>query len=121
MSDKIDQATCDRRAFVSRFMREGGLTYSQACRIYDVMCLTFADAIVTGNKITVGRVGSIVPCWRPPRDIQMHFRRKGTKIEKGVHRTFFMDGRYDFKFKLYKKFMQTRQLKWLVDMPVSSQ
>ena len=113
-----EQTTCDRRAFVTKFMNDGGLTYSQACRVYEVMCSAFADAIVSGSRITIGRVGSIVPCWRPPRDVQMHFRRSGNTIEKGVHRTYYMDGRYDFKFKLYRKFMQARQLKWLVDMPL---
>lgn len=117
---KLDKVTYDRRAFVNRFMREGGLTYSQSCRMYDVMCAAFEEAIVTGSKITIGRVGSIVPVWRPPRDIQMHFRKQGKKVEKGVHRTYFMDGRYDFKFRLYRRFMETRQLKWLLDMPVGS-
>lgn len=115
---KPERATYDRRAFVARFMREGQLTYSQACRLYEVMCRTFEEAIITGSKITVGRVGAIVPYWRPPRDIQMHFRKRGKKIEKGIHRTYFMDGRFDFKFRLYRRFMETRQLKWLIDMPV---
>ena len=117
---KSEQITCDRVVFVTRFMKEGGLTYSQACRLHAVMCSVFEEAIITGSKVTIGRVGAIVPYWRPPRDIQMHFRKRGKKVEKGVHRTFFMDGRYDFKFRLYRKFMQTRQLKWLLDMPVGS-
>jgi hypothetical protein len=117
---KPDKATYDRRAFVCRFMREGGLTYSQACRLYDVMCRTFEEAIVTGNKVTVGRVGAIVPFWRPPREFQMHFRKKGTKIEKGIHRTYYMDGRFDFKFRLYRRFLETRRLQWTLDMPIGS-
>ena len=49
----------------------------------------------------------------------MHFKRTaGGKVVTGVHRNFFMDGRFEFKFKLYKRFMATRQLKWTVDMPV---
>jgi hypothetical protein len=112
--------TYERRAFIAHFMKEGGLTYSQSCRMYAIMCSVFEEAIITGSKVTIGRVGAIVPCWRPPRDIQMHFRlKRGRKVEKGVHRTFFMDGRFDFKFKLYRRFMETRQLKWLLDMPVA--
>lgn len=97
-----------------------GLTYSQACRLYVTMCAVFEEAIITGNKVTIGRVGAIVPYWKPPRDYQMHFCRRGGKVEKGVHRTFFVDGRYDFKFRLYRRFMESRQLKWLIDMPVGS-
>jgi len=117
---KPEQATYDRRSFVAAFMKEGGLSYSQACRLYEVMTGVFESAIITGSKVTIGRVGAIVPYWRPPRDIQMHFRKRGKKVEKGVHRTYFMDGRYDFKFRLYRRFMDTRQLKWLLDMPVGS-
>ena len=101
-------------------MRDGGLTYSQACRLYEVMCLSFEEAIITGSKIKLGRVGAIVPRWKQPRDYQMHFRKNGKRIERGVHRTFFVDGRYEFKFRLYRKFMETRQLKWLTDMPIPS-
>lgn len=117
---KIEHATCDRRTFISRYMKDGGLTYSQACRQYEIMCSVFEEAIITGSKVTIGRVGAIVPRWKPPRDIQMHFRKRGKHVEKGVHRTFYMDGRYDFKFHLYRRFMATRQLKWLIDMPVGS-
>ena len=99
-------------------MKDGGLTYSQACRLYEVMCGVFEEAIINGCKTTIGRVGAVVPYWRPPRDIQMHFRRQGGGMERGVHRTFYMDGRYDFKFRLYRRFMETRQLKWLLPMPV---
>ena len=116
----IEQTTYDRRAFVAKFMGDAGLTYSQACRVYETMCAVFEEAIITGSKVTIGRVGAIVPYWRPPRDIQMHFRKQGKVVETGIHRTFFLDGRYDFKFKLYRKFMETRQLKWLIDMPVES-
>lgn len=115
---KLESSTCDRRVFVLKFMKEGGLTYTQACHLYDVMCGVFEEAIVTGSKVTIGRIGAIIPCWKPARDYQMHFKRHGKVVETGVHRTFFMDGRYDFKFKLYRRFMQTRQLKWLVDMPI---
>ena len=115
---KPEKSTYDRRAFVNRFMKEGGLTYSDACRIYEVMCGVFNDGIVTGNRVTIGRVGALVPVWRPPRDIKMHFRvRKGRKVEKGIHRQYFMDGRYEYRFRLYKKFIETSQLRWFVEVP----
>ena len=116
---KPEQSTFDRRVFIDRFMQHGGLTYVQASRLYDVMCQTFEEAIVTGNKVTIGRVGAIVPCWRPSREVQMHFRKKrGGNVERGIHRTFFLDGRFGWKFKLYRRFTETRKLKWLLDMPV---
>jgi hypothetical protein len=115
----VEKGTVDRRTFISKFMR-AGLTYSQATRLYEVMCGVFEDGIVSGNRISIGRVGALVPSWRPPRDINMHFRiKKGRMIERGVHRTYYVDGRYEFRFKLYKKFMDTRQLHWFLDMPIS--
>jgi hypothetical protein len=110
--------TIDRRAFVTRFMSESGLSYADACRVYETMCRTFEDGIVTGSKIRIGKVGAIVPVWKPGREINMHFKRgKGQVIETGVHRTYYIDGRYTFKFNLYDRFVQTHQLKWFMDFP----
>jgi hypothetical protein len=115
-----DNATIDRRAFVTRFMSEAGLTYSDACRVYEVMCRTFEDGVVTGSKIRIGKVGALTPVWKPAREINMHFRRgKGQTIETGVHRTYYVDGRYTFKFNLFDSFVQSHQLKWFVDFPQS--
>jgi hypothetical protein len=102
-------------------MKESGLTYSQACRVYDAMCGVFSDAIITGNRATIGRVGAITPVWRPAREINMHFKvKKGKKVERGIHRTFFMDGRYEFKFRLYRRFIEQHQLRWFMDAPEPS-
>jgi len=116
----VEKGTVARESFISKFMKEGGLTYSQSIRMFDVMCNVFEEGIVTGNKIRIGRVGALIPSWRPPRDIHMHFRiRKGRMMEQGIHRTYYADGRYEFRFKLFKRFMDTRQLHWFIDMPIN--
>jgi nucleoid DNA-binding protein len=112
-----DKQTYDRRIFIDRFMHDGNLNYSDACRIYDIMCQTVSDAITSGNKVTFGRVGALKPTWRAPREVRMHFRVKpGKTIEKGVHRTFYMDGRLDYRFKLYKQFVSTHKLNWFATL-----
>lgn len=101
---------------MNRFMRDAGLTYSQACRVYDTMCSTFGDAITSGNRVTIGRIGALMPVWKQPREINMHFKvSKGKKVETGIKRTYFMGGRYDFKFKVYRRFMETNELRWFTD------
>lgn len=113
-------ATVTRRVFVSRFMADCGVSYAQACRIYESMCRTFEDGVVAGSKIAIGRVGAINPVWQPPRTYQMHFERKsGHEVKRGVHRTYSMDGRFTFKFNLYRRFSRTRQLKWFAEFPSS--
>lgn len=113
-----DNNTIDRRAFVTRFMSEGGLSYTQACRVYETMCRTFEDGIVTGSKVRIGRIGAIVPQWKPGREINMHFKvGKKRAVQRGIHRTFYVDGRFTFKFNLYERFVQTHSLKWFLDMP----
>lgn len=113
------RAVYDRRNFVEHLMREGDLTYAQATKIFNVVCSVFGEAVVNGARINIGRVGAIVPHWRPPRDVRMHFTRRGKKVRRGTERTFFMDGRYVFKFNVYRRFLKTRQLRWVLDMPVS--
>jgi hypothetical protein len=107
-----------RREFVQHFMRECGLSYAQAGTVYEAMCRVFEDGIVSGSKISIGRVGCLAPVWLPSREIHMHFKvGKGRKIDRNVHRTYNMDGRFTFKFRLYQQFMARHQLKWFQEMP----
>lgn len=107
-----------RRDFVLRFMRDCGMTYVQACRAYEAMCGCFEDGIVGGSKVRIGRVGVVVPIWRPGRDVHMHFKvEKGRKVKTGIHRTYNMDGRFVFKFSLFRRFVETHALKWFRDWP----
>lgn len=115
-----ENSTVDRKAFIARFMSESGLSYAQACRVYETMCRAFEDGVVTGSKIRIGKLGAIVPIWKPGRDHHMHFRvAKGRKVETGIHRTYHIDGRYTFKFNLYRQFVNTHQLRWFLDMPIN--
>lgn len=99
-------------------MRESGLSYAQASRVYETMCRQFEDAIVSGSKIRIGRIGAIVPVWKPGREINMHFKRgPDGSVHTGIHRTYYVDGRYTFKFNLYERFVQTHRLRWFVDLP----
>jgi len=98
--------------FITRFQRELGVPFAQADKFYDVMVRVFEDAIITGAKIKVGHVGVIVPVRRPPREIRMGFvKGKGSKVKKTT-RIYNLDSRLDFKFKVYKKFIESRSLHW---------
>lgn len=82
------------------------------------MCRSFEDGVVNGAKIRIGRVGALLPVWQPPREHHMHFvRKKGGEIQTGIHRTYRMDGRYRFKFELYRQFLNTKHLRWVQDWP----
>lgn len=111
-------ATITRRDFVARYMRECGVPYALACKIYDTTCRAFEDGVIRGVKIAIGRVGAVVPVVKSARDIHMHFTKvKGGKIDTSIKRTYTLDGRFSFKFRLYKNFMRTRHLKWFLDYP----
>lgn len=112
--------TVTRREFVQKFMRACGMTYSEACRAYEAMCATFEHGVVTGSKIRIGRVGSLMPVWQKPREITMHFKvTKGRQLVR-TKRRYAMGGRYVFKFELYKQFVDTHQLRWFADEPFTS-
>ena len=105
----------NRREFIAKFMRDCGVTYSQACRIYESMVSVFEDGVVSGSKIRVGRVGALIPVWRKPREVTMHFRvEKGGRVKK-TRRTYTLDGRFVFKFNLYRRFVDTHNLRWFLD------
>lgn len=107
--------TVTRREFVSRFMRQCGMTYSEACRAYRCMVSIFEDGVVSGSRICVGHVGALKPVWKKPREVTMPFKVvRGRKLEK-TRRVYALGGRYSFKFVLYANFIQTRSLRWFAD------
>lgn len=108
----------DRRQFIQQLMRQCGFTFAEATKAFDCMCRVFENSVVSGSRINIGRVGALVPVWKPGRDILMHFSvGKGRKIKTGTTRTYHKDGHYEFKFRLYDKFIQTRNLQWFLEFP----
>ena len=100
-------------------MRDIGLSYRQATKVYESMCRVFADGIVNGSKIGIGRVGCLAPVWLESKEIKMHFKvGKGRKIDRNVHRTYYMDGRFTFKFRLHQAFVARHTLKWFSELPL---
>lgn len=89
---------------MSRFMRDIGVSYVQACRIYDTMVAVIEDGVCAGAKIKIGKVGSIHPVRRPPREVSMNFNSTQHIINLGP--------RICYKFRLYRQFMATRALNW---------
>ena len=100
-----------RRDFISKFMKDCGLNYDQACRVYSCMVSVVADAVVSQTKIGIGQVGAIFPIKRPPRAITMGFRRmKGGEIER-TRRTYHLDERISWQFKLFEEFEKKHNLR----------
>lgn len=91
-------------------MRQG-LKYDQAVVAYDAMCNVFEDAIVSGSRVNIGRVGCLDPEVMEPRTVNMGFSRKGGNVEK-VSRQYFIGRRLRYRFKIFKKFMETHELGW---------
>lgn len=107
-----------RGQFIQMFMNRCGFTYAEATRAYECMCYAFEEGIVGGKRVNIGRVGAVVPEWKPGRDIHMHFTvEKGRKVRTGLKRTYHKDGHYTFKFKLYDQFVATRNLEWFLEFP----
>lgn len=98
------RGTIARKEFLAKFVQASGVSYSEAARVYDAMVGLFADAIVTGQKIGIGKVLSIKPVRRKARRVNMGFR--GTKT------TIHLSDRISFKVSVYRKFMAQHELKW---------
>lgn len=83
-----------------------GLTYEQANRAYSSIMSTIADGVVNGRKVYLGQVGVLNPVVMPPRQVKMCFPKTGT-------REFFLDSRLKYNFRLFKRFSETHELKWV--------
>lgn len=103
--------TINRAIFIRNFMDRGGLTYLQSIQAYEAMTGTIENAVVNGDKVSIGRVCCLSPEFKDPREIHMGFVRKGGKIEK-IKRTYYVGGRVSYKVKIHRKFRQTHQLGW---------
>ena len=104
----------NRADFVRRYMTDCGLTYVQACYIFDVMVSIMEDAVVTGTKVNFGRLGTLTPIRKAPRTYTMGFKRiKGATIP--CRRVYEVGSKVDYKFKVYKEFLKKHSLNWWND------
>ena len=88
------------------------MSYVEACRAYDCMVNTFQNAILRGVRVNIGRVGAVQPVWVQPREVRMGFKReRGNNIVR-VHSRYFLDGRFRYKFRLFRAFIRTHELQW---------
>lgn len=101
----------NRRDFIRRWMHECGVTYDTAAQLYRTMVSLFEDGVANGQKITIGRLGALVPRWQQPRQVVMGFRRVPGKIIR-QRQTHYLDARIHYRFKIYKEWLDTRHLNW---------
>jgi nucleoid DNA-binding protein len=97
-------------------MRENGLSYVDASRIYNTMVAVIEDGVCAGAAIRIGRVGVISPVHKPPRTVSQNCKMgKGRKVIKSQH-IFNLGPRIGYKFRLFRHFMATRSLNWFNEM-----
>ena len=96
--------TVDRKEFIRRYMVECNLSYDAASKVYACMVRTFEDGIINCRKVTIGKLGSLTPQWSPPRTVVMSVG--------STKKTYNMDGRYKYKFVVYKKWIKNHLLNW---------
>lgn len=99
----MSRTTVKRKDFLAKYIHGCGLTYDQACRVYACTVSILEDAVTCGTKVNIGHIGAITPRVKAPRKVKMGF-----KFENGVmvkaERVFFVDGKTDWSFRLYRAF-----------------
>ena len=94
-------------------MMDNGLSYSQSSVAYNVFIESIASGAVNGQKIHLGQVGALTPHIHQPKTVKMSFSREsGGVVDRSTQREYHIDTRLTYKFKLFKKFLQTHQLNW---------
>jgi hypothetical protein len=68
------------------------------------MTEVFSDAIVSGHKVTIGKILSICPVKKGPRQVSMGFN--------GIKRKIFLGSRIVFRCSVFKEFLNSHQLDW---------
>ena len=98
--------TISRADFVKKFVA-AGFEYADAHRAYNVVVSTFEDALTTNAKLSIGRVGALVPIRRAPRVIKMGFQRTKEGVEQ-KQREFAYGEMVRWKFRVYRTFAKER-------------
>lgn len=102
--------TIKKSDFVKAFLSRG-LGYSQANSAYDAFLGVMEQAVLEGNKIRLGHIGTVIPVESDPRTVKMGFKREGGKVVP-CQREFALGRRIQFKFKLHTAFMNRHEFKW---------
>jgi hypothetical protein len=84
-----------------------GVKYEEASKIYEAMESIFADAIVSGQKVNIGRVLSIKPIKKKARKVNMGFAWLGKH-----NRTIHLGNRIAWKVSVFKEFLNKHELNW---------
>ncbi len=101
----------NRRDFIRKFMHEAGLTFDQACRAYASLIGIIEDSLVSGHQVKFGKVGSLYPVRKPPRDIAMGFSRLANGRIVKTKRIFHLDERTAYRFNFHREFARRHQLR----------
>lgn len=112
----MPKAECvNRRDFVSRIMRQCGLSYVRASQVFNCLCDVVGDAVIHGNAVRLGRVGLLKPVRHSPKTVHKGFIM-GPKREiiKNRH-VYFMDSRLSWRLKVYRTFIDSHSLHWYTD------
>jgi hypothetical protein len=97
-------------------MRDCGVTYVQACRIYDTMVNVVEDGVCAGAAIRFGKVGVIHPVRMPPRTVSQNVRMTKGRKAVPVQHIYNLGPRIVFKFRLFRQFMASHTLNWFNEM-----
>jgi len=99
--------------FVRGFMR-GGLNYKQATIAYESLCKIMEDAVVNGERIKIGKVCSLSPRWRAPKEVTMSFEKTPGGIKK-TRKTYFLGHRIRYAVNIYDEFLKNHEINWFAN------
>ena len=97
-----------RSKFEEEFVN-AGFSYEEARRAYSALVSVFENCIVRGERVSLGRIGALVPTVKPPRVVKMGFKRTKEGVEK-VKREFIYGETVRWKFKIYRTFARRHQV-----------
>lgn len=104
MSASNGKRTTTRQDFLRKFVDRAGVKYEQAAQIYNAMVEVFADAVVTGQSVGIGRVMTIKAVRRRARPVNMGFH--------GQKKTIYLGDRLRFKAVVHRSFLNRRAIDW---------
>ena len=101
-----------RQQLLQRLVKDCGLSYTEAAKIYSTFVAVIGDAVVAGSKISIGKVLSLTPSIRDPRTVNMNFLKTPGGEIRHVKRTYVLGRRLKYSVNLHREFLNSRHLSW---------
>ena len=108
----LKEKSLPKNAILQNMVKNYGMSWTQARQAYKAFTETLGDAVVNGQKVTIGEIMTLKPVWKQPRTVAINCQiGKGRKVEK-ITKHVYLGMRIKYVVNLHASFLNKRHINW---------